>query len=88
MFDRHAFAARRIALGLSVEDLAEEMTVAPSTIRRWESGATSPSLRTLVVASRHLCTSLLNLVKNEDTEERRTAEAVAALLADGYAPAA
>ncbi|MGW2371373.1 helix-turn-helix domain-containing protein [Kitasatospora sp. NPDC001683] len=73
MFDRHFFATRRIALGLSVEALADEMVIAPSTIRRWESGETCPSLRMLVIASRHLCTPLLSLIKEEDSEERRKA---------------
>ncbi|MFJ3706868.1 helix-turn-helix domain-containing protein [Streptomyces sp. NPDC090053] len=80
LFDRHAFGARRIALGRSVEALAAEMRVAPSTIRRWESGGTCPSLPTLVRASRHLNTPLLSLIRDEDTPERRQAEAVAVLL--------
>ncbi|MER6914638.1 helix-turn-helix transcriptional regulator [Streptomyces sp. NPDC000594] len=82
MFDRHVFAARRIALALSVDDLAQAMGVAPSTVHRWESGATSPSLTTLVLAARHLRTSLLVLVKKDGSPGRRTAEAVAACLAD------
>ncbi|GAA2231933.1 hypothetical protein GCM10010232_18270 [Streptomyces amakusaensis] len=82
MFDRHAFAARRIALALSVEDLAQAMGVAPSTVHRWESGATSPSLTTLVLAARHLRTSLLVLVRDDGSPGRRTAEAVAACTAD------
>ncbi|WP_275561007.1 helix-turn-helix transcriptional regulator [Streptomyces sp. 5-6(2022)] len=80
MFDRHFFADRRTALGLSVEALADEMLVAPSTIRRWESGETCPSLRMLVLVSRHLCTPLLSLISDEDTEDRRKAQAVADLL--------
>ncbi|MFF4362580.1 helix-turn-helix domain-containing protein [Streptomyces sp. NPDC001604] len=80
MFDRHFFATRRAALGLSVEALAAEMLVAPSTVRRWESGETCPSLRMLVLASRHLCIPLLWLISDEDTEERRKAETVAELL--------
>ncbi|MFJ9773852.1 helix-turn-helix domain-containing protein [Kitasatospora sp. NPDC101157] len=88
MFDRHFFTARRIVLGLSVEDLADEMVIAASTIRRWESGETCPSLRMLVIASRHLCTPLLSLIKDENTEERRKAEAVAGLLREDIASAA
>ncbi|MEU1803644.1 helix-turn-helix transcriptional regulator [Streptomyces sp. NPDC019937] len=80
MFDRYFFAARRTALGLSVEALADEMLVAASTIRRWESGETCPSLRMLVLVSRHLCTPLLSLISDEDTENRRKAQAVADLL--------
>ncbi|ARX87686.1 hypothetical protein SMD44_07168 [Streptomyces alboflavus] len=80
MFDRHAFTARRITLGLSVEELADEMVVAPSTIYRWESGETSPSLRMLVLVSRHLCTPLLSLLTAEDSEQRRKATAVDALI--------
>ncbi|MBT2401066.1 helix-turn-helix transcriptional regulator [Streptomyces sp. ISL-100] len=53
MFNRHHFTARRIALGLSVEELADELQVSPSTIYRWESGATCPSLRMLVPVTRH-----------------------------------
>ncbi|WP_324605032.1 helix-turn-helix transcriptional regulator [Streptomyces sp. NRRL S-1022] len=62
MFDRHFFAARRAALGLSVEALAERMRVAPSTVRRWESGETCPSLRTLALAARHLRIPLSSLM--------------------------
>ncbi|WP_414719844.1 helix-turn-helix domain-containing protein [Streptomyces sp.] len=62
MFDRHAFAARRVTLGLSVEELADALFIAPSTVYRWESGETTPSFRTLVQASRHLCTPLLSLL--------------------------
>ncbi|MER6502299.1 helix-turn-helix transcriptional regulator [Streptomyces sp. NPDC001455] len=80
MFDRHAFAARRIALGLSVEELADAMVVAPSTVYRWESGETAPSLRMLVQASRHLCTPLMSLLTEDDTEQRRKATAVDALV--------
>jgi transcriptional regulator with XRE-family HTH domain len=80
MFDRQAFAARRITLGLSVEELAEEMIVAPSTIYRWESGETTPSLRMLIQASRHLCMPLLSLLTEDNTAERRTATAVDALI--------
>ncbi|MFI2619352.1 helix-turn-helix domain-containing protein [Streptomyces sp. NPDC018584] len=80
MFDRHAFADRRIALGLSVEELADEMVVAPSTVYRWESGETTPSLRMLVQASRHLCTPLMSLMSDEDSEQRRKAMAVDALV--------
>ncbi|MFD5187315.1 helix-turn-helix domain-containing protein [Streptomyces sp. NPDC058357] len=80
VFDRHAFSARRIALGRSVEALAAEMRVAPSTIRRWEYGHTCPSLPTLVRASRQLGAPLLSLIKAENTPERRQAEAVAVLL--------
>ncbi|MEU9102390.1 helix-turn-helix transcriptional regulator [Streptomyces sp. NPDC048361] len=83
MFDRHAFAARRLTLGLSVEELADEMVVAPSTVYRWESGETTPSLRTLVQASRHLCTPLLSLLTEDDTEHRRKATAIDALLREG-----
>ncbi|UQA95258.1 helix-turn-helix domain-containing protein [Streptomyces halobius] len=83
MFDRHAFAARRITLGLSVEELADEMLVAPSTIYRWENGETCPSLRMLVQASRHLCTPLLSLMSDADTEQYRKATAVDALLREG-----
>lgn len=82
MFDRHFFATRRAALGLSVETLANEMLVAPSTVRRWESGETCPSLRMLVLVSRHLCIPLLSLITAEDTDGRRKAEAVAQLLRD------
>ncbi|MGW7088844.1 helix-turn-helix domain-containing protein [Streptomyces sp. NPDC054871] len=67
MFDRHFFAARRAARGLSVEALAEEMRVAPSTVRRWESGETCPSLRMLVLAARHLRTSLVSLMPDAET---------------------
>ncbi|MFB8415674.1 helix-turn-helix domain-containing protein [Streptomyces albidoflavus] len=88
LFDRHAFGARRIALGRSVEALADEMRVAPSTIRRWESGGTCPSLPTLVRASRHLNTPLLSLIRDEDTPQRRQAEAVAAVLNEGPQAAA
>lgn len=80
MFDRHAFADRRIALGLSVEELADEMVVAPSTVYRWESGETTPSLRMLVQASRHLCIPLLSLMSDQDSEQRRKAVAVDALI--------
>ncbi|WP_394815963.1 helix-turn-helix domain-containing protein [Streptomyces gibsoniae] len=62
MFNRHFFAARRMALGLTVEELANEILVAPSTVYRWESGETCPSLRMLVIASRHLCTPILSLI--------------------------
>ncbi|OIJ92480.1 helix-turn-helix domain-containing protein [Streptomyces colonosanans] len=62
MFDRHFFTARRITLGLSVEELADEMAVAPSTIYRWESGETCPSLRTLAQASHYLRTPLVALM--------------------------
>ncbi|WP_181793615.1 helix-turn-helix transcriptional regulator [Streptomyces sp. WELS2] len=68
MFDRHFFAARRAALGLSVEALAERMRVAPSTVRRWESGETCPSLRTLALAARHLRTSLTSLMAETETD--------------------
>ncbi|MEU1512306.1 helix-turn-helix transcriptional regulator [Streptomyces sp. NPDC005811] len=67
MFDRHFFAARRVALGMSVEALAEEMRVAPSTVRRWESGETCPSLRTLVLAARHLRTPMVSLMGETET---------------------
>ncbi|MFE6688001.1 helix-turn-helix domain-containing protein [Streptomyces sp. NPDC057743] len=87
MFDRHTFAARRITLGLSVEELADEMLVAPSTVYRWESGETTPSLRMLVQASRHLCTPLLSLMSDQDSEQHRKAVAVDALIREG-APAA
>ncbi|MFD4997373.1 helix-turn-helix domain-containing protein [Streptomyces buecherae] len=83
MFDRHAFTARRITLGLSVEELADEMVVAPSTVYRWESGETTPSLRMLVLASRHLCSPLLSLMTGEDTEQHRKATAVDALIREG-----
>ncbi|MEV0442504.1 helix-turn-helix transcriptional regulator [Streptomyces spectabilis] len=83
MFDRHAFAARRITLDLSVEELADEMVVAPSTIYRWESGETTPSLRMLVQASRHLCIPLLSLMSDQDSEQRRKAVAVDALIREG-----
>ncbi|WEB42257.1 helix-turn-helix domain-containing protein [Streptomyces yunnanensis] len=88
MFDRHAFASRRITLGLSVEELADEMVVAPSTVYRWESGETTPSLRMLVQASRHLCTPLLSLLTDDDTEQRRKATAVDALLRQDASQAA
>ncbi|WHM35627.1 helix-turn-helix transcriptional regulator [Streptomyces sp. BPTC-684] len=84
MFDRHAFTARRVTLGLSVEELADEMMVARSTVYRWENGDTSPSLRMLVQASRHLCVPLLSLMNDDDTEQRRKATAVDALLREGY----
>jgi transcriptional regulator with XRE-family HTH domain len=87
VFDRHAFAARRLTLGLSVEELADEMVVAPSTVYRWESGETTPSLRVLVQASRHLCTPLLSLLTEDDTEQRRKATAVDALLREGISRA-
>lgn len=83
MFDRHVFTARRITLGLSVEELADEMMIARSTVYRWESGATSPSLRMLVQASRHLCVPLLSLMTGDDTEQRRKAVAVDALIREG-----
>ncbi|WDM12175.1 helix-turn-helix transcriptional regulator [Streptomyces lavenduligriseus] len=67
MFDRHFFTARRITLGLSVEELADEMAVAPSTIYRWESGETCPSIRTLTQASRHLRTPLAALMSDTET---------------------
>ncbi|MEU6376863.1 helix-turn-helix transcriptional regulator [Streptomyces sp. NPDC046909] len=67
MFDRHFFADRRVALGLSVETLAQEMRVAPSTVRRWESGETCPSLRTLVLAARHLRTPLASFMADVET---------------------
>ncbi|MFE4330938.1 helix-turn-helix domain-containing protein [Streptomyces sp. NPDC056831] len=70
MFDRHVFAARRVALGLSVEALAEKMRVAPSTVRRWESGETCPSLRTLALSARHLRTPLVSLMT--EAEATRT----------------
>ncbi|MFJ6790443.1 helix-turn-helix domain-containing protein [Streptomyces angustmyceticus] len=70
MFNRHFFAARRAALGLSVEALAEEMRVAPSTVRRWENGETCPSLRTLTLASRHLRIPVGSLMA--DSEMKRT----------------
>ncbi|MFF4606163.1 helix-turn-helix domain-containing protein [Streptomyces sp. NPDC001339] len=80
MFDRHAFADRRITLGLSVEELADEMIVAPSTIYRWESGETTPSLQMLVQASRHLCTPLMSLMSDDESEQRRKAMVVDALV--------
>ncbi|MER7217352.1 MULTISPECIES: helix-turn-helix domain-containing protein [Streptomyces] len=68
MFDRHFFAARRVALGLSVEALAERMRVAPSTVRRWESGETCPSLRTLAPAARHLQIPVASLMSEAETD--------------------
>ncbi|MFE9446904.1 helix-turn-helix domain-containing protein [Streptomyces sp. NPDC006739] len=65
MFDRHFFAARRASLGLSIEALANQMLVAPSTVRRWESGETCPSLRMLILASRHLRTPVRSLISEE-----------------------
>ncbi|WP_405998611.1 helix-turn-helix domain-containing protein [Streptomyces sp. NBC_00829] len=80
MFNRHHFTARRIALGLSVEDLADELHVSPSTVYRWESGATCPSLRMLVPATRILCVPLLALVEDDGSEDRRIAEALDSVL--------
>lgn len=37
--------------------------VAPSTVYRWESGETSPNLRTLIRVSRSLCIPLIALVE-------------------------
>ncbi|MGH9213697.1 MAG: helix-turn-helix domain-containing protein [Acidimicrobiales bacterium] len=39
---RHRLAARRIAVGLTQEGLAERLEVAVSTVARWEQGATAP----------------------------------------------
>lgn len=39
---RHRLAARRIAVGLTQEGLAERLDVAVSTVARWEQGATAP----------------------------------------------
>lgn len=69
MFDRHFFTARRMSLGLSVEELADEMAMAPSTIYRWESGKTCPSLRALTQASRHLQTPLVALMAETETNQ-------------------
>ncbi|MBT2508085.1 helix-turn-helix transcriptional regulator [Streptomyces sp. ISL-98] len=80
MFDRHYFTARRIALGLSVEELADELQISPSTVYRWESGATCPSLRILVPVTRVLCVPLLALVRDDGSDDRRIAEALDSLL--------
>ncbi|WP_189816025.1 helix-turn-helix domain-containing protein [Streptomyces olivaceoviridis] len=69
MFNRHYFTTRRLALGLSVEELAGEIMVAPSTVYRWESGETSPNLRTLIRVSRSLCVPLLALVEQAGGDE-------------------
>ncbi|MEV5983599.1 helix-turn-helix transcriptional regulator [Streptomyces sp. NPDC052051] len=76
MFNRHKFTARRIALGMTVEGLAQQLQVSPSTIYRWESGSTCPSLSTLVPASRILCTSLLTLIDEDDSEWQNVAKAI------------
>ncbi|MGI5398526.1 helix-turn-helix domain-containing protein [Streptomyces sp. CA-135486] len=80
MFNRHHFTARRIALGLSVEELASELQASPSTVYRWESGATCPSLRMLVAVTRILSVPLLALIEDDGSENRRIAEAVDSLL--------
>ncbi|MFD7625254.1 helix-turn-helix domain-containing protein [Streptomyces sp. NPDC059851] len=80
MFKRNHFTARRIALGISVEELAHELHVSPSTVYRWESGATCPSLRILVPATRILCVPLLALIEDDGSGDRRIAEALDSLL--------
>ncbi len=85
MFDRHFFAARRLALGLSVPELADELLVATSTVYRWESGDNRPSLATLIRVSRSLCVPFLSLVIDDASEERRLAVEVDALLAKDVA---
>lgn len=80
MFKRNYFTARRIALGISVEELAGELQVSPSTVYRWESGATCPNLRMLVPVTRILCVPLLALVEDDGTEEWNIAEALDSLL--------
>ncbi|MDO0914400.1 helix-turn-helix transcriptional regulator [Streptomyces sp. DT2A-34] len=80
MFNRHHFTARRLALGLSVEELADELQVAPSTVYRWESGSTCPSLRVLIAASRILCVPLLALIEDDGSEDRRIAVALDSIL--------
>ncbi|WP_201304791.1 helix-turn-helix domain-containing protein [Streptomyces sp. GS7] len=65
LFNRHVFAARRLTLGLSVEELANDLGVVASTVYRWESGETAPSTRTLVRISRSLHIPLLHLVKDD-----------------------
>ncbi|WP_370419566.1 helix-turn-helix domain-containing protein [Streptomyces sp. QH1-20] len=84
MFDRHIFATRRLALGLTVEALADALSLAPSTIRRWESGVIHPGLHNLVQAARHMGTPLMAFVTDDDTDERRRAGAVAALRGESF----
>ncbi|MEU9475268.1 helix-turn-helix transcriptional regulator [Streptomyces sp. NPDC048191] len=72
MFNRHYFTTRRLALGLSVEELAGEIMVAPSTVYRWESGETSPNLRTLIRVSRSLRVPLHALAEQAGGDESTT----------------
>ncbi|MFF7391000.1 helix-turn-helix domain-containing protein [Streptomyces scabiei] len=80
MFNRHHFTARLLALGLSVEELSDELQVSPSTVYRWESGATCPSLRMLVSVTQILCVPLLALIEDDGSEDHRVAETLDSLL--------
>lgn len=48
-------AAAREAAGMSVEDVADHMTVSPATIRSWESGESAPGPNRLYILSGVLC---------------------------------
>ena len=39
-----SLAAARVNAGFTQEQVAKELNVAPSTVRNWESGKTTPSL--------------------------------------------
>lgn len=60
--------ARRIAKGLSQEQLAQEVGVSRQTVAKWESGATLPDLGNAAELARVLDVSLDDLTCYEETK--------------------
>lgn len=71
-FDRKFFRDLRESAGLTLEALAKQIKVDPTTVRKWEKGLTEPGLVSAARAAEALGVGVADLIL---IHERKTAEA-------------